>query len=137
MVLLAKNPSVSAGEAGSIPGLGRCPGGGHGNPLQYSFLENPMDRGAWRATAHRFSKSLRRLKELSTLAWMFIRQTVTKSLCVTPTDTSGCDTHKLMRVQEGQTWDHTGTQCEGVTHHLRGSLDTPRSLPRRDWSFAR
>ena len=35
------------GETGLIPGLGRCPGGGHGNPLQYSCLENPMDRGAW------------------------------------------------------------------------------------------
>ena len=37
---------------GSIPGLGRSPGGGHGNPLQYSCLENPMDRGAWWATVH-------------------------------------------------------------------------------------
>ena len=40
------------GEAGSIPGLGRSPGGGNGNPLQYSCLENPMDRGAWWATVH-------------------------------------------------------------------------------------
>ena len=39
-----------------IPGLGRSPGGGHGNPLQYSCLENPMDRGAWRATVHRVTK---------------------------------------------------------------------------------
>ena len=38
---------------GSVPGLGRSPGGGHGNPLQYSCLENPMHRGAWWATAHR------------------------------------------------------------------------------------
>ena len=37
----------AAGDEGSIPGLGRFPGGGHGNPLQYSCLENPMDRGAW------------------------------------------------------------------------------------------
>ena len=37
---------------GLIPGLGRSPGGGHGNPLQYSYLENPMDKGAWRATVH-------------------------------------------------------------------------------------
>ena len=37
---------------GSIPGLGRLPGEGHGNPLQYSCLENPMDRGAWQATVH-------------------------------------------------------------------------------------
>ena len=42
---------------GSIPGLGRSPGGGHGNPLQYSCLENSMDKGAWRATVHGVTKS--------------------------------------------------------------------------------
>ena len=50
MALVVKNPSANAGDVrdkGSIPGLGRFPGGGHGNPLQYSYLENPMDRGAW------------------------------------------------------------------------------------------
>ena len=41
----------------SIPGSGRCPGGGHGNPLQYSCLENPMDRGAWQAAVHSFTES--------------------------------------------------------------------------------
>ena len=41
---------------GSVPGLGRSPGEGHGNPLQYSCLENPMDRGAWQATVHRVTK---------------------------------------------------------------------------------
>ena len=45
------------GEEGLIPGLGRAPGGGHGNPLQYSCLENPMDRGAWQATVHRVAES--------------------------------------------------------------------------------
>ena len=54
------------GDTGSMPGLGRSPGGGHGNPLQYSCLENPMDRGAWRATVHRAAKSWTRLKQLST-----------------------------------------------------------------------
>ena len=49
----------------SIPGLGRSPGGGHGNTLQYSCLENPMDRGAWRAMAHRVAKSQTWLKWLS------------------------------------------------------------------------
>ena len=52
---MVKNPLTSAGDvkdACSIPGLGRSPRGGHGNPLQYSCLENPMDRGAWRATVH-------------------------------------------------------------------------------------
>ena len=43
---------VNAENSGSMPGLGSCPEGGHGNPLQYSWLENPMDRGAWRGTVH-------------------------------------------------------------------------------------
>ena len=47
---------------GSIPGLGRSLGGGHGNPLQYSCLENPMDRGAWWATVHWVTESRTRLK---------------------------------------------------------------------------
>ena len=47
----------NAGDLGSIPGLGRTPGGGHGNPLQYSCLENSMDRGAWRATEHRVTRN--------------------------------------------------------------------------------
>ena len=53
MVLVVKNPPPKAGDmrdTGLIPGSGRSPGGGHGNALQYSCLENPMDRGAWRAT---------------------------------------------------------------------------------------
>ena len=52
VALVVKNPSASAGDmgdVGSIPGLGRSPGGGHGSPLQYPCLENPMGRGAWRA----------------------------------------------------------------------------------------
>ena len=56
MVLLVENPPVNAGDAGSIPGLGSSPGGGHGNPLQYSYLENCMDRGAWQAIVHGIRK---------------------------------------------------------------------------------
>ena len=55
VALGVKNPIANAGDIrdeGLIPGLGRSPGGGHGNPLQYSCLENPMERGAWRATVH-------------------------------------------------------------------------------------
>ena len=51
-----------AGDAVSIPELGRSPGRGHGNPLQYSCLENPMNRGAWLATVHRLTQSQTRLK---------------------------------------------------------------------------
>ena len=47
-----KNPLANAGDLGLIPGLGRSPGEGHGNPLEYSCLENPMDRGAWQAAVH-------------------------------------------------------------------------------------
>ena len=54
---MVKNPPANAGDVGSIPGSGRSPGGGHGNPLQYSCLENPMDRGASWATVHGITKS--------------------------------------------------------------------------------
>ena len=54
---VVKNLPTNAGDTGSIPGLGRSPGEGHGNPLQYSFLENPMDRGPWRATVHEVTES--------------------------------------------------------------------------------
>ena len=52
MALVLKNPPTNAGDTGSIPGSGRSPGEGNGNPLQYSSLENPVDRGAWPATIH-------------------------------------------------------------------------------------
>ena len=49
---VVKNPPVNAGDTGLIPGLGKSPGVGNGNPLQYSCLRNPMDRGAWQAIVH-------------------------------------------------------------------------------------
>ena len=58
--IVIKNPPASAGDvkdAGSVPGSGRSPGERHGNPLQYSRLGHPMDRGAWRAIVHEFPKS--------------------------------------------------------------------------------
>ena len=67
MALVVKNLPANAGDVrdlGSIPGSGRSPGGGHGNPLQYSCLENPRDRGVCRATV----QSRTRLKQLSTHA---------------------------------------------------------------------
>ena len=57
---MVKNPPADEGDirgVGSIPGLGRSPGGGHGNPLHFSCLENPMDRGAWWTTVNRVTKS--------------------------------------------------------------------------------
>ena len=62
---MVKNPPVTEGDVGdvdSIPRLGRSPGGGHGNPLQYSCLENPGDRGPWWATVHGVTESQTRLK---------------------------------------------------------------------------
>ena len=69
VALVVKNPPAKAGDtrdAGSVPGLGRFPGEGHGNPLQYSSLENPMDWGAWWAAVHRVPRSQTQLKWLST-----------------------------------------------------------------------
>ena len=68
---MVKNPPANAGDArdaGSILGLGRSPGGGHGNQLQYSCLENPMDRGAQKATARGVAQSQTLVKRLSTYA---------------------------------------------------------------------
>ena len=55
------------GAMGSIPGLGRTPGEGNGNPLQHSGLENPMDRGAWQATIHGVAKSQTQLSDFTLL----------------------------------------------------------------------
>ena len=68
LVLVIKNLPANAGDrkdAGSIPGLGGSSGVGHGNPLQYSCLENPMDREVWQAIVHSVTKSRTQLKQLS------------------------------------------------------------------------
>ena len=56
--LVVKHPPTNAGDMGLIPGLGISPGEGNGNPLQYSCLENSIDRGAWWATVHGVTKQL-------------------------------------------------------------------------------
>ena len=71
VTLVVKNPPANAGDAkdpGMIPGSGISPGGGHGNPLQNFFLENPMDRGACGVTVHRVTKSRTQLQRLHTCA---------------------------------------------------------------------
>jgi len=60
---VGKNLPASERDAGSIPGSGRSPGEGNGNPLRYSCLENSMDRGAWWATVHEVAKSWTRLSD--------------------------------------------------------------------------
>ena len=77
VVLVVNNLPANAGDVrdvGSIPGWGRSPGEGNGNPLQYSCLDNPMDRGAWWATVHRVTKSQTQLKRLSTHAHTSLSQ---------------------------------------------------------------
>ena len=71
MVLVVKNPPANAGDVGCIPGLEISPGGGHGNPLHYSCLENPMERGAWWPRVHTVAQSWTQLKQLNmhTLIW--------------------------------------------------------------------
>ena len=67
-----KEPPANAGDirgVGSIPGSGRSSGEGYGNPLQFSYLESPMDRGAWWTIVHNCHESLTQLKRLSVHAW--------------------------------------------------------------------
>ena len=90
-----KESACNAGDLGSIPGLLRSPGGGHGNPLQDSCLENPMDRGAWQAQVHRVTKSWVQLKQLS------------------------MHTHKKPK------WKQTNLYFHLSPHHLSGSTFTP------------
>ena len=71
-MLVVKNLPASGGDisdVGLIPGSGRSPAEGNGNPLQYSCLENPMGRGGWQATVHRVAKSWTQLKRLNMHAW--------------------------------------------------------------------
>ena len=72
---MVKNPPANAGDIrdmGSTPGSGRSPGGGYGNPLQYSCREKPMDRGAWWATVHRVAKTQLKQLNMHTCAVIFL-----------------------------------------------------------------
>ena len=72
---MVNNLPASAGDTGdlgSIPGLGRSPGEGHGNPLQYFCLENPMDRRAWRVTVHGDAKSWTQLSDLACTHTLYV-----------------------------------------------------------------
>ena len=95
VVLVVKNPPANAGDMsdiGSIPGWGRSPGGGHGNPLQFSCLKNLMDRGAWRAKVHRVAKRRTRLKQLSMHSQEYYRR---KCLPLTGRETSSSLNHLI------------------------------------------
>ena len=89
---MVKNQPVNAGDerdAGLIPGSGRSPGGEHGNPLQCSCLENPMDRKAWWATVHRLTENQTELKQLSTQTYLstadeFLRFCLSEKVFIPP-----------------------------------------------------
>ena len=77
VALTVKNLPVNVGgrrDTSWIPGSGRFSGGENGNPLQYSYLDNSMDRGAWQATVHRVAKSWTQLKQLSTHAHKYVQR---------------------------------------------------------------
>ena len=76
---MVKNPPTNAGDIDLIPGLGGSPREGNGNPLQYSCLENPMDRGTWWATVHGFVKSQTQLNTHACIIY-YIIQTICKNV---------------------------------------------------------
>ena len=78
-----KASACSAGDPGLIPGLGRSPGEGNGNPLQYSCLENPTDGGAWQVAVHGVAKSRTRLSDFTSLHFL-AQQEVPRSSCTFP-----------------------------------------------------
>ena len=126
-----KVSACNAGDLGSIPGLGRSPGEGHGNPLQYSCLENPMDRGAWWATVHRVAKSqtrlsTERLTHINThcfISWRFIKGS--SSTCVRP-----CGRHRGLRdewvmasaLKRGKTRKVSCYDAVWLVQHCRGYM---------------
>ena len=87
-----KASACNAGDLGSIPGLGRSPGGRHGNPLQYSCLENPLDGGAWWATVHGVAKNRTRLSDFVSSTYFCVDTSEYVVLClVTLSGLTLCD----------------------------------------------
>ena len=102
---MVKNPPANAGDVGLIPGSGRSPGEGNGNPLQHSCLRNSMDRGAWWATVHGVTKSRARLSNWTAAAAAESRQS--------------CPTLRPRRRQPARLprpWDSPGKNTGGGCH---------------------
>ena len=124
---MVKNPPANTGgmrDKGPIPGLGGSPGGGHGNPLLYSCLENPMDRGAWRAAVHGVAKSRNDLETLHTYLVAQSRLTFYESMdCNLP----GPSVHGILqaRIQEWVAISsfRRSSQPRDQTHVSSASLD--------------
>ena len=99
---MVKNKPANEGDASSILGLGRSPGGGNGNPLQYSCLKNPMDRGAWGVTVQAVAKSWTRLKRLSIHACRSVRITDHCRLSADPQEDQGPSLGSLRSLEGGK-----------------------------------
>ena len=97
-----KASAYNAGDLGLIPGSGRSPGEGNGNPLQYSCLENPMDRGPWGATIHGVAKSQTQLSNFSVCVCPFLNELPCKILLLTSTCIS-----TTRNVSHDQLWPHS------------------------------
>ena len=137
MALVVKNLPANAGDIrdlGSIPGSGRSPGGGHGNPLQYSCLENPKDRGAWRATVHRFAKSQTRLKGLSMLSHIF--KTYWSKFYLGSTDQQRtillCNSFKINILILKLTWGKTSLSSTPLVQWPESCVSNKRWMNRRN-----
>ena len=123
---MVKNLLAETRDLGSIPGLERSPGEGNCNPLQYSCLENPMDRGAWRATAHRVAKSQTQMKPFSPI------NTITRhSLCcccceVTSGMSDSVQPHRRQPTGLIHPWDSPGENTGVCCHFLLQCMKVKR-----------
>ena len=124
--LRVKNPPANAGDIGSIPGSGRCPRGGNGNPLQYSSLKNPMNRGVWQATVHAAAKSQ------IWLSYQIQFISVAQS-CPTLCDSMDCSTPRLpvqhQLLESTQTHIHWVNDTIQPSHPLSSPSLHPQSFP--------
>ena len=130
VVLVVKNLPVNTGDIrdmGPIPGWGRFSGGGHGNQPQYSCLENPMDRGDWRATVHRVTKSWTQLKQLSMHGCRaeYIHSPRVRAGCRLSID--NCQTSEWIRISQA----HTPSSADPTSgHRMQTAIKMNYSFPR-------